>query len=1051
MRTLIGLFGAAALVITSAAAASPQDADLEARFAKLAPRSIGPAGMSGRVTAVHGLADDTETFYAGTATGGLYRTTDGGLTFEALFDDQPVLSIGAVAVHPANPDIIWVGTGEGNPRNSSSVGDGVFRSTDGGKTWDHLGLDYTEKIHRLLLDPSDQDVAYVAAMGTTWGENPERGVFRTRDGGKTWDHVLSVDERTGCAELVMDPSNPRKLIANMWEHRRWPWFFRSGGPGSGLYVSLDGGDTWTERTSEDGLPAGELGRMGLAFAPSDPNIVYALVEAETNAMLRSEDGGKSFRTVNRQRSVSGRPFYYSEIYVDPVDADRIYSLGTVLNFSVDGGKSFSVLAGWVVHPDHHAFWVNPNDPDHLIDGNDGGLAISRNRGETWRFAANLPLAQYYHLAVDMDVPYHVYGGMQDNGSWRGPSTVWENGGIRNHHWDEVGFGDGFATIPLPEDSMRGYAMSQGGMLMRWNNETGERKAIRPGPPEGGELRFSWNAGLAVDPFDGRAVYYGSQYVHRSSDTGETWDVISPDLTTDNPEWQKQDESGGLTPDVTAAENYCTILAIAPSAIEQGRLWVGTDDGRLWTTSDGGESWTSLEEGLVGAPRNTWIPHVEAGKHSAETAYVVLDDHRRANRETYLFHTTDGGKSFERIPTEGVHGHALVIEEDPVDPELLFLGTEHGLWITQDAGDHWFQLTGFPNCPVRAVIVHPRDHDLVIGTFGRAAWVLDDMRPLRNLPEAPEARESEQDADADGAPEPSKVHVCEVPPAHQFRVKQTGASRFPAHGEFRGEVRPRGSLISYFVEDFEDRPEKATITIRSTDGEDLLRWDQDIVTGLNRTVWGFDSHGLGGLGDGPALEQRGGPEVLPGDYVVHVTVGDHESSAPLTVHDDPRGAPAIEDRAAKRELMLEVGQMRLDFGKALRSVRRAKADMATIQTLADRDKDPEKGEDADHPHKDLVEAIEAANKKLDEVSAMFEHPDDAKGIQPDTTIGSKLGTLSWHAGSSWDAPTESNLQAREVARAALAEGLEALEAAMTTEVAAVREAYAGSGLGLLSVE
>ena len=1028
-----------ALVSTAHSQVASDEAPIEESsvFEALAPRSIGPAGMSGRITAVHGIAADPETFYAGTATGGLFRTTDGGLTFESLFDDQAMLSIGAVAVHPGNPDLIWVGTGEGNPRNSSSVGGGILRSTDGGATWNHVGLPNTEKVHRLLLDPTDQDCAYAAALGTTWGENPERGVFRTRDGGQTWDKVLYVDERTGCGELVMDPENPRKLIAGMWEHRRWPWFFHSGGPGSGLYVSLDGGDTWTQRTSEDGLPEGDLGRMGLAFAPSNNQVVYALVEAETNALLRSDDGGKSFESINTQDGVADRPFYYAEIYVDSEDEDRVYNLASVLKVSDDGGKNFRTLAGWDVHPDHHALWVNPNDAQHLIDGNDGGLAISRNRGETWRFVANLPLAQYYHLAVDMDVPFHVFGGMQDNGSWRGPSTVWENGGIRNHHWDEVGFGDGFATIPLPGDSQRGYAMSQGGMLMRWNNETGERKAIRPGPPEGEDLRFSWNAGLAVDPFDSNGVYYGSQFLHRSGDLGDSWKVISPDLTSNNADWQKQDESGGLTLDVTAAENYCTILAIAPSSLEQGRLWVGTDDGRLWTTQDGGDSWTSLEERLTEVPRNTWIPHVEAGKHSADTAYVVLDDHRRANRATYVFRTTDGGASFERLATDGVIGHALVIEEDPVDPALLFLGTEHGMWISRNAGESWFQLETFPNCPVRALIVHPRDHDLAIGTFGRAAWILDDVRPLRSA--SPEAEEA-------------VVRVTPVPPAYQYRVKQTGASRFPAHGEFRGETRPRGSMISFFVEDFDERPEAAVITILDSAGEALLRWKhEDLRAGLNRTVWGFDTHGVRGLDDTePRLELRGGPEVLPGEYLVSVKVGEHESSAPVTVLADPRGVPAMEDRMAKRAMLQELGQMRERFADALRRVKEARQDMDVIEVLAGRQKDPEAGDDADHPHKALLEAIEAANTKLKEVRALFRAPEDAKGIQPDGTIADKLGTLGWHAGSSWDAPTPANVASQAEAKEALQAGLEALEGAMSEEVQAVREAFDASGLRLLGM-
>ncbi|MEE8137620.1 MAG: hypothetical protein V3T81_01920, partial [Thermoanaerobaculia bacterium] len=582
-------------------------------LAGMAARSIGPAAMSGRIAAVEALGSDPDTIYVGAATGGLWKSDDGGLTFEPIFDDQPVASIGAVTVFQAAPDIVWVGTGEGNPRNSSSVGNGIYRSLDGGRTWTHLGLEKTEKIHRIALHPSFPSTAYVCALGTTWGENPERGVFKTVDGGETWDKILYVDERTGCGDLEMDPSNPMKLFAAMWEHRRWPWSFKSGGPGSGLHVTYDGGSSWTKLTPEDGLPEGELGRIGLGVARSNPKIVYALVEAagDKNLLLRSDDGGDQWKTVadSADQRIGNRPFYYADLRVDPQDPDRVYSLWSLISVSDDGGKSWEVLVPFrEVHPDHHALWINPNDADHLLEGNDGGVYVSHDRGKSWRFVRNLPVAQFYHVRVDTDTPYHVYGGMQDNGSWRGPSEVWENGGIRDQHWQELFFGDGFDVIPDPNDSMQGYAMSQEGYLARWNLRTGERKAIRPAPPcteegECVELRFNWNAGLAIDPHDptGRTIYFGSQYVHKSTDRGETWQIISPDLTTDNPDWQQQAEAGGLTPDVTGAENFTTILAIAPSPLKPGLLWVGTDDGRLHITRDGGGTWTSLEKNLRGVP------------------------------------------------------------------------------------------------------------------------------------------------------------------------------------------------------------------------------------------------------------------------------------------------------------------------------------------------------------------------------------------------------------------------------------------------------------------
>ena len=533
-------------------------------------RSIGPATMSGRVAAIDAVESDPDIVYVGASTGGVWKSVDGAYSFTPIFDDQPVAAIGAVAIFQASPEIVWVGTGEGNPRNSVSIGNGVYKSVDGGVTWQHLGLDKTERIHRIVLHPRDPNIAWVAAMGQAWGQNAERGVFKTTDGGKTWTKVLYVDERTGAADLVIDPANPNKLFAAMWEYRRWPWFFNSGGPGSGLHVTYDGGATWKRFTEEDGMPKGALGRVGIAIARSNPNIVYALVEADKSALLRSEDGGRKWTAVNTEYNVASRPFYYADIRVDPEDPNRVYNVWSLLSLSTDGGRSFKVLVPFAkIHPDYHALWIDPNDPTHMYSGNDGGVAESKDRGTNWRYVTTLPLAQYYHIAVDNETPYNVYGGMQDNGSWKGPNTTWESGGIRNWDWQEVGFGDGFATMPIPNDSMTGYAMSQEGYLIRWNLRTGERKDIRPSAPQGRSLRFNWNAGIALDPFNPNGVYYGSQYLHRSTNRGDSWTTISPDLTTNRREWQNQGRSGGLTPDVTGAENFTTIMTIAPSPLERG--------------------------------------------------------------------------------------------------------------------------------------------------------------------------------------------------------------------------------------------------------------------------------------------------------------------------------------------------------------------------------------------------------------------------------------------------------------------------------------------------
>ncbi len=789
-RRVLGWVGLAMWGSVSAALGAGIDTNL---LSGLKARSIGPAGMSGRVAAIDAVEANPDVVYVGAATGGVWKSTNGGLTFDPIFDDQPVAAIGSIAIFQANPSIVWVGTGEGNVRNSASVGNGLYRTLDGGKTWKHLGLEGTERIHRIVLDPRNPDVAWVAALGRAWGENPERGVFKTTDGGKSWRKVLYVDEKTGAADVALDPAHPNHLLATTWQYRRWPWSFQSGGPGSGLWSSFDGGETWERATEDDGLPAGELGRIGLAYSRSNPEIVYAMVEAKKSALLRSEDGGRSWSTANDEPNVNPRPFYFCEIRVDPQAPNRIYSLDFDVRVSDDAGKTLDAAAfGSAIHGDYHALWIDPANPRRLYVGDDGGVAVSHDGGKTAGFLTTLPLAQYYHVRVDDDVPYHVYGGLQDNGSWRGPSSAWQNGGLRAFQWDAVGGGDGFDTTPDPADSMQGYALWQGGNLSRWNLHTGEAREIKPPAPlakegssERTELRFNWNAGFAIDPFDPATIYLGSQFLHRSKDRGETWEIISPDLTSNNPAWQKQADSGGLTPDVTGAENFTTILAIAPSPVERGTIWVGTDDGRLQITRDGGKTWTSVEKNIPGVPANTWIPHVKVSSQAAGTAFVVFDDHRRSNFATYVVRTDDYGKTWKSLATSNLRGYAQAIEQDPVDPDLLFLGTEFGLWVSVDAGKSWSAWRqGIPTVGVYDLVVHPRDGDLVVATHGRALFVIDDIRPLRHLKAEALAQ---------------KLHLFEIGPVRQhWRANPSGGGYGLGHGEYQGENRPYGALIDVSV-------------------------------------------------------------------------------------------------------------------------------------------------------------------------------------------------------------------------------------------------------------
>src|SRR5688572_5479715 len=552
-------------------------------------RNVGPAGMSGRITAIDVVNNDPKHIYAGSASGGVWESTDGGIVWKPIFDDQPSLSIGAIKINQLNPSEIWVGTGEGNPRNSQNSGKGIFRTLDGGRTWMHMGLENTKTIHRILIDELNPSTIYAGALGSAWGANPERGVFKSTDSGKTWNKILYSNDKSGIADMVMDPENPRKIIAALWEYGRTPWDFNSGGNGSGLHITYDGGEHWKKITSKEGLPEGNLGRIGLAIAPSSPNIVYALIEAKENGLYKSIDGGEHWTLVST-KNIGNRPFYYHEIYVDPQNENRLWNLYSYVSKSEDGGRTFETILdyGKGVHPDHHAFWIHPDNPDYIIDGNDGGLNISRDRGRNWYFAGNIPVGQFYHIDIDNDYPYNLYGGMQDNGSWVGPAFVLKAGGIRNNDWRELYFGDGFDVLPKLSDTRYGWAMSQGGNLAYYDRETGHNQFVKPVHPEGTKLRFNWNAGLARVPGTDCGIYYGSQFVHRSDDCGQSWKVISPDLTTNDTTKQKQDKSGGLTIDATNAENHTTILSIAPSTLNPQVIWVGTDDGNVQLTKDGGQ-------------------------------------------------------------------------------------------------------------------------------------------------------------------------------------------------------------------------------------------------------------------------------------------------------------------------------------------------------------------------------------------------------------------------------------------------------------------------------
>ncbi len=993
------------------------------------PRNIGPGGMSGRVTAIDVVHSNPNIMFVGTASGGLWKSTSGGIKWDPIFDHEVTASIGAVAIQQSNPSVIWVGTGEGNPRNSLNGGYGIYKSLDGGKNWQAMGLEKTRHIHRVVIDPTNPNVVYAAAIGSPWGEHPERGVYKTTDGGKTWKNILFANNKTGAADLIMDPTNPNKLIAAMWEHKRDPWFFNSGGEGSGMHITFDGGDTWKKITENEGFPSGNLGRIGVAIAPSKPDVIYALVEAKKNALYKSEDGGFTWRKINDKNDIGDRPFYYSEIYVDPQNENRVYSVFTYVNVSQDGGKSFQRLMPTYgvdngVHPDHHAWWMHPEDGSFMIDGNDGGLNITHDGGDTWRFIGNLPVAQFYHINVDNDFPYNVYGGMQDNGSWRGPAYVWRAQGIRNSYWQEISFGDGFDVVPDKDDSRYGWTMSQEGSVSRYDWETGSNYTVKPIHPDPNvKLRFNWNSAINIDPFNNSTIYFGSQFVHKSTDKGETWTIISDDLTTNDPEKLKQNESGGLTMDATGAENHCTILVIEPSPIESNMLWVSTDDGRVHITQNGGETWSDVSKNIKGLPAGSWIPQIKASNKNKGEALLIANDYRRFNYEPYAYRTTNYGKTWTRIVNaDDVESYTLSIIEDLEEPNLLFLGTDDGLYISIDAGNKWTKWTeGFPTVSVKDLVIQPREHDLVIGTFGRAAWVLDDIRPLRAM------AKNKQMLSAD-------LELFSPPIAYQATYQQPTGSRFGADATYHGENRSYGAELSYFVKvdsikakeqkeqklkesseaedqtevtlDDEDTSEveeksmatKDTITLQFYDGDRLIRTLKRKTpkeTGVHKWTWYMDEAGVPRASRSirKQTSESGGVSVKPGTYRVVMTYGTETSEKNIKVKSDPRlnvtqaNIDAIYNTSKRLEVLQE---------KMANAVKQ----LVESKQIADKYASDLKKLNKEK-YKDAIKQSKEVSEQADELINLYlGKPDKRQGItnSDDIPVSSRLGTAGWYSRS-----------------------------------------------------
>jgi photosystem II stability/assembly factor-like uncharacterized protein len=889
--TRILLLASVAVVLGAPAAAQTADT---AAISGLGVRNIGSATMSGRIAAVEGRQekDGKVTLLIGSASGGVWKSEDGGTTFKPVFDKQPVKSTGAVALDPTNKQVMWVGTGESWTRNSVSVGNGVYKSVDGGETWTHVGLPNVERITRIVVNPKNGNTVYVCAPGPLWSDSPDRGLYKTSDGGTTWSQILKgANLSTGCSSVAMDPANPEHLLAGTWDFRRKPYEFRSGGngpdqpSGSRFAESSDGGKTWSDLNAGNraGLPKQPWGRLEIAYAPSNPKRVYAFIENVRPALFASDDGGRTWQERDRSQGMVWRPFYFGRIVTDPKNPDRLFKMGFSVIVSDDGGKSFSNSAG-ASHGDWHDLWINPADTKYMVGGDDGGLWTSYDGGVRWWKANNLPVSQFYHVSADDKDPYQVYGGLQDNSSWVGDQEY--PGGITNNRWENLYGGDGFWAFSDPADANFAYAEAQGGHVGRVNRKTLQYRDIRPTAQYKEKLRFNWNTPIALSPNEKGTIYIGSQFLFRSRDHGVTWDRISPDLSTNDPIRQRQEQSGGITVDNSSAEMNTTIYSISESPRSAGQIWVGTDDGNVQLTRDGGRNWTNVTPNM-GMPPGNWISWVEASRFDPAIAYATDDRHAYGDMQPYLYRTTDYGRTWQRLIGPGtpyVRGYAHVIKEDRVNPNILYLGTEFGLFISVNGGQSWaqFKPNDFPDgLAVRDIALQERDDDLVLATHGRGIWVIDDISPLRELNSATLA---------------SAAALLPGRPVEQ-RIQGNGGW---AEGDasYAGDNPPGGAVITYYQK-ARHVIGRMKLEILDSQGNLVDEVPTSKRRGLNRVSWSMLTKPpivppAASLAGSSAFGER----ILPGNYTVRLTKAGQVTTEPLTITLDKRATFTVADRQAQ---------------------------------------------------------------------------------------------------------------------------------------------------------